>query len=254
MRHLALFLVVGLCLSLTNSSSAQIPTTFTDKVSQGSGVIDMLIDVGSAELSQYLESGTLYLGVDLNEDAKGNESRSSVGIAIQQLELVIQTTNGEVSFSDYYTNTTAMIRAEGETTANEYYTMFGTMGSSQITGSGSGFDISDFDDVIQVQNIDITGEILSAELRVTFLDTAATGENETFFDYSDGFEDFAIFSSQDAAILDGANLGLSEAPTTLTFDAYADISAASGAPLPAWYALACLPVFIIARQRFHAKR
>jgi hypothetical protein len=252
MRQRLLLLYACLfCLSLfSRDSHAEIPTLLTDKVNKGEGTIDLLVDVSSDELSSYLDSGTLYLGVDLNENAVGNESRDSVGIAIQELELVITTTSGEYTFSEFYTNTTAMIQAEGSTTSSEYYTMFGTLGSSQLTGGTSDFDISAFDDVVQVQNIEVEGEILSAELRVKFLDTNGSGANETFFDYSNGFEDFAIFSAEDAAILDGANIGLADAPTgEIQFTQYVNINEAIGAPGPSALTLAVIPLLLLLKTR-----
>jgi hypothetical protein len=231
-------------------SHAEIPALLTDKVHKGEGTIDLLLDVSSEELSNYLDSGTLYLGVDLNENAVGNESRDSVGVAIEQLELVITTTAGEVTFSEFYTNTTAMIEAEGSTTSSEYYTLFGTLGSSELNGGTDGFDISIFDDVIELRNIEIEGEILSAELRVKFLDTSGSGANETFFDYSNGFEDFAIFSAEDAAILDGANIGLADAPTgEIEFTQYVNINEAIGAPGPSALTLAVIPLLLLFNTR-----
>ena len=235
-------------------SHAEIPTLLTDKVHKGEGTIDMLVDVSSEELSSYLDSGTLYLGVDLNENADGNESRDSVGIAIEQMELVITTTSGEYTFSEFYTNTTAMIEAEGSTESSEYYTMFGTLGSSQLTGGTTDFDISAFDDVVQIQNIEVEGEILSAELRVKFLDTSGSGANETFFDYSNGFEDFAIFSAEDAALLDSANIGLADAPSgEIQFTQYVDINEAIGEPGPSALTLAVIPLLLLLGTRARVK-
>ena len=247
LRYLPLLLVWTLVASV---QAQEIPTLLTDKISQGSGTINLLTDVSSGQLSSYLEQGTLYLGVDLNENASGNESRDSVGVAIESMELVIQSTSGEVSFSDFYTNTTAMIQAKGSTESAEYYTMFGTLGSSQINGSSSGFDISAFDDVVEVRNIALDGEILSAELRVTFLDTANAGANEEFFDFSNGFEDFAIFTAQDAAILDQASVGIGSAtPEAISYTQYQNINSAAGAPSPALFVLLVIPLVIVMRRR-----
>ncbi|NIP27118.1 MAG: hypothetical protein GWN81_20500, partial [Phycisphaerae bacterium] len=58
------------------------------------------------------------------------------------------------------------------------------------------------DDVIEITDINFSGEILGAQINVTFLDTANNaGDNEEFFDYSAGFEQFAILSEADAQIL-----------------------------------------------------
>lgn len=199
---------------------AQIPTALTDKIYQGSGTIDLLKDVSGANLKQYLNSnGGLLLGVDVNENESGNESRDSLGIAIKQLQLVITTSAGTLTFSDFYTSTTAMIREAGTSSAQQFYTAFGKSGSSQITGGSSGFDLDRLDDVIRLGNIAVQGDILSAKLNVTFLNTAKTTVqgNETFFDFSGGFEDFALLGKQDAALLEAANFGLAAAPSGITY-------------------------------------
>jgi hypothetical protein len=208
----------------------------TDKIFQGDGVIDILKDVSSGSLEQYFDAnGQLLLGIDVNEASSGNESAASQGIAIESLELVITTTDGDFTFSDFYTSTTATLLAQGSTVANEYYTVFGTAGSSSINGGTSSFDLSSFDDVIYLSNISFTGQILGAKLYVSFLDTAKTGANtnESFFDYSNGFEDFAILSASQADALEAASLGVSDAPSSVSYTSL-EIPAASapGAPTP----------------------
>jgi hypothetical protein len=243
---------IAMSLSLgTSFASAEIPAVLTDKIRSGSGIINLLTDVSSGDLATYLQDGSMFLGVDLNESASGNESASSVGVAIQEMELILKTTAGEFSFSEFYTNTTAMIVENGATEAQEFYTLFGNAGGNQLTGSSSGFDISSFDDVIEIKNIDVAGEILSAELRVTFLDTAGTGENETFFDFSAGFEEFALFTDSDATALDSADIGLQEAPQTVSFTDHGDINAAAGAPAPSWFLLGILPAILLYGVRRH---
>ncbi|MBW2411532.1 MAG: hypothetical protein JRF72_17170 [Deltaproteobacteria bacterium] len=239
------YIFIGLILLLPAlPAGAELPTVLTDTIKSGDGVIDIFKDVTGAELQQQLQSGTLYLGVDLNEDASGNESSTSAGVAIKEMELVIQTTNGDISFTEFYTNTTAMIQEAGATEAQEYNTLFGSAGSSDITGSTSNFDISNFDDVIVFENIQIDGEIIGAELRVTFLDTAGTGENETFFDYSAGFEEFAILTSTDAAAIESADIGLADAPQNVSYT----VDAPSGTPEPAWFLLAAMPLLFLWRK------
>ena len=229
---------------------AEIPTVLTDVINKGDGVIDVFKDVTGAELQQYLGGETLYLGVDLNEAASGNESSTSVGVAIKEMELIIQTTNGDISYTEFITNTSAMIQEQGAAEAQEYYTLFGNAGGNTITSATSGFDISTFDDVIEFRNIQVSGEITGAQLRVTFLDTAASGgENETFFDYSAGFEQFAILSSADATTLDAANIGLgADAPANISYS----IDTPSGTPEPSWYFLAVIPAIFLWRQRSRA--
>jgi hypothetical protein len=222
---------------------AQIPTTLTDKIYQGSGSIDLLKDVSAAGLESFLsDNGGLLLGVDINENASGNESSDSVGVAIEQMELVITTTEGTFSFTDFYTSTTAMIQEAGTSTPQEFYTMFGKGGSSQLTGGTSGFDLGQFDDVVRLQNVSFEGDLLSASLNVTFLSTAKTSAegNESFFDYSGGFEDFALLGAEDAAVLEAANFGVEAAPSDLSYTEEsptitleeAGLPSAPGAPTP----------------------
>jgi hypothetical protein len=250
-------LVTAVCaLSLSLAARAEIPTVLTDTIKSGSGIIDVMKDVSAAELQAALSGGTLFLGADLNEDASGLEKATSQGVAIKEIELILQTTAGDFSFSDFYTNTTALILEAGATQAAEYNTLFGQTGSNQLTSSVSGFDLSTFDDVIEIRNIDVTGDILSAQIRVSFLDTARNaGDTESFFDYSAGFEDFAILAEADAQLLDSANIGLADAPTTVTYTASTpsggDLAAPSGAPEPHWILLGAVPLLLLSRKRRH---
>jgi hypothetical protein len=230
-------------------AGAEIPTVLTDKIRNGDGVIDLFQDVTGDELQQYLQGETMYLGIDLNEDASGNESSTSAGVAIKEMELIIKTTEGDISFTEFYTNTTAMIQEAGSTQASEYYTLFGSAGGSDITGSTSSFDLSAFDDVIVLDNIQVSGEIIGAELRVTFLNTDKTGDNETFFDYSAGFEEFAILTSTDASLLDSANIGVADAPQTVSYS----VDAPSGTPEPAWFLMAVMPAIFLWRKHYSGK-
>ena len=90
---------------------------------------------------------------------------------------------------------------------------------------------------------------------MSFLDTASNaGDNEEFFDYSAGFEDFAILSEADAQTLDNANIGLAEAPTTVTYTASTpsggEVAAApSGTPEPHWILLGAVPAILLARKK-----
>jgi len=238
------YIVVLMLMMTAVPAGAEIPTVLTDTIKDGDGVIDIFKDVTGTELQEHLQAGTLQVGVDLNEAASGNESSTSAGVAIKEMELVINTTNGDISFTEFYTNTTAMIQEAGATEAQEYHTLFGSAGGSDITGSTSNFDISNFDDVITFDNIQIDGEITGAQLRVTFLDTARTGENETFFDYSAGFEEFAILSSADASAIEAANIGLADAPQNLSYN----VDAPSGTPEPSWFLLAVMPLIFLWRK------
>jgi hypothetical protein len=244
------FLII---LSITLPAWPEIPVVLTDTINKGNGTIDIFKDITSAELKQYLQGGTVFLGVDLNENASGNESSNSVGVAIKELELLISTDAGVVTYNSFYTNTTAMIQEMGGSQPGLYYTLFGSTGSNALTGS-SGFDLSSFDDVIEIENINIDSEILGAQLRISFLDTADGGENESFFDYSGGFEDFALLIQSDAATLESADIGIDTAPEFITVTKDTSESdnaiAASGAPEPYWFLLLIIPLLLYRRKFF----
>jgi hypothetical protein len=147
-----------------------------------------------------------------------------------------------------------MILESGATEAAEYHTLFGQTGSSQISSTVEGFDLSSFDDVIEIRDISFTGDITGAQIRVSFLDTAnKAGDNEEFFDYSAGFEDFAILAAADAQLLDNADIGLEEAPTTVAYTesepSGGDLAAPSGAPEPHWLLLGAVPLILLSRKK-----
>jgi hypothetical protein len=77
------YILVILLPAIAVPAWAEIPTVLTDTIKGGDGVIDIFKDVTGAELQEHLQGGTLHLGVDLNEDASGNESSSSAGVAIK---------------------------------------------------------------------------------------------------------------------------------------------------------------------------
>jgi len=246
-RILRRCLLASLLFSGAVQVQAELPTVLSDNIYKGDGVIDLLIDVLPAELQSYLTGGKMYLGVDLNEAASGLESSSSVGVAIKDLTLSIQTTTGQFSFSDFYSNSTALILESGATAAAEFYTLFGTAGGNQITGGNQDFDLSAFDDVIYMEDILIDGDILSSSISVTFLDTQGSGNNENFFDYGAGFEQFAVLSDGDAALLDAAGFGLTE--STKNSVSYV-ITEPTGTPEPYWFIVLLVPVCLMLKNRF----
>ena len=258
LRRLKDCLVAISLLAFSASAQAQepdIPGVFTDKIFKGSGIIDILKDVSTTSLDSYLsESGQLILGVDVNENNSGPESSDSLGVALKQVELLITTTDGDFTFSDFYTNTTASIVEAGSTSASDYYTLFGEGGSSTINESTTDFSIPVMDDVIYLDNIVYTGEILSAKLVITFLDTEKTGgANESFFDYSGGYEDFAIIGEVEATAIETAAAGIEAASTELVFQTKS-LPTAPGAPLAPIDVFAGLGFLIIVRMVRNAKR
>jgi hypothetical protein len=263
--------IPGSCLLLLSSlAGAQdiVSRTLTDAIYRGDGVINLLKDISGSQLTQYFNQtgGLLLLGADVNEDNSGNESSTSLGVAIKQVQLSISTTDGDFTFGDFYTSTTAMLREAGGTTSSEYYTMFGQGGSSQLTGT-TGFNLSSFDDVLWLEQIMLTGTITRAELSITFLETpnSRTSGAESFFDFSGGFEDFALLSTADAVLLEEADIGTADAPSgvtyTTTVSATTAINAAApdsdgttfagppAAPAPPWVVVAGLAGLLLLKPR-----
>ena len=212
---------LGGIMAITCAARAEIPAILTDQIYKGQGVIDLLKDVSSADLSSYLQNNkAMYLAVDVNENASGTETARSQGVAIKQMKLILTTSAGDFSFSDFVTGTSAMLLESGSTVAQEYQTLFGTSGSNDLTSATTNFDMSRLDDVITFRNIAFTGDIKTARIQVEFLSTAATkpvGASEDFFDFSGGFEDFAILSPADAKMLEVASIGQADAPATVSY-------------------------------------
>jgi len=246
--RLASSIALAICLlgSWNRAQGQDFSAQLSDKVFHGSGTINLMRDLSAAQIAQYFGSGgDLNLGVDLNESATGNESRDSVGVAIKSAELTIATSAGTYSFNDFYTSTTALITEAGAGTAEQFHTLFGTIGSSQING-GSGFDVSDLDDVLKIRNVQFAGTVQSASIEINFLETEQSGVegNETFFDFSNGFEDFSILSSADSTAVTAAAIGQGAAPASISFSP----ASPPAAPAPPLLILAGFAAFALVRR------
>lgn len=211
-------LALTLALAATAAAQAQFASTYlTDKIYRGSGVIDLLKDVRADDLAKRLNTGTLLFAVDVNEDASGNEMHTALGVAISQVSLQLRTTAGDLSFSDVFSNTSAILK-DSSGAVRPYYTLFGQTGSSDLTSSTKEFDLSRFDDLMELRNVKVAGDILEAKLKVAFVSTAArSGASEEFFDFSGGFEDFALISRVDAQTLESAAIGTTDAPKEVIY-------------------------------------
>ena len=212
-------LASALLLAVAGPVSGEISTRLTDTIKHGVGSINLLKDVSSAQFAQQVTgTGKLFFGVDVNENASGNESADSIGVALKDVSLTVTTTTGTYVFSDFSTSTTAVLTEAGGKQSSSYYTLFGQTGSSQITGSTAGFDLSQFDDVLSISNVSFTGEVISAQMSVTLLNTGTANDmNSSFFDFSGGYEDLAFLSPRDALALESAEIGLSAAPTGIIY-------------------------------------
>lgn len=258
---------------LPSTSQAQTfqSTSLTDKVKKGEGTINLLKDISSSDLSSYFnQTGRLLLlGVDLNEKNSGNESKSANGVAIKEAQLHITTTAGEFTFKVFFTSTMASLREEGRGTASDYATLFGNTGSAPI--SGGQLDASKFDDVMWFENINFAGDIKSAEMTVQFLDTGEDSKkhpltnSEKFFDFSAGFEDFALLSAADAILAENANNCMGSLPADVVFanatgggtgggdtgggGGGGDVVTPPAAPVPPFVAIALMAAILLWRQR-----
>lgn len=215
-----LYCILAIILTGMNSAQGQDSTVLTDKVYKGTGTIDLLKDVSAYDLeTAILTTGKLTLGIDVNESASGSESSLSMGVALDAVTLTIKTTTGDYEFTDFYTNTTAVITDPTSGEKQEYFTAFGATGSNSITSDTANFDISNFDDVILLQNLSaIEGDILSANLDINFVYTGnRTNSTEDFFDFSNGFEDFALLSERDSVALEENAAGISDAPAGIEY-------------------------------------
>ena len=216
-----------------------IPAILTNTISQGSGTLDLLADVTAETLQSYItDSGSIFLGVDLNEAANGLESSTSAGIAIESAVLEIVTSDGSFSFSDLLTNTSADILNSAGTDA--YNTLFGTAGGSEIAGNST--DFSDLDDVLKIQDVSFTGDIISATVRLEFVDPTGSGANEDFFDFSGGSEQFALVTEAQATAID---LKSYTAPEGVSFSA----SSPPGSPEPWWALVLLIPAIQLYKSR-----
>jgi hypothetical protein len=215
-------LIALLALALPGLSFAQgiESRALTDRIYRGDGVIDLLKNISGNDLAGYFNQtgGLLLLGADVNEDASGNESSRSVGVAIKQAQLSIRTTEGDFTFKDFFTSTASQLREAGSSNERDYSTLFGQTGSSQITGTGS-LDISKFDDVMWFEKVAFKGAITSAKLSISFLPTPTSKAtaNESFFDFSGGFEDFALFNAADSVLVEEAKIGMAAAPSGIKY-------------------------------------
>lgn len=187
----------------------------TGKIYKGDGTIDLLKNISGSNLARYFNQtgGLMLLGADLNEDNSGNESKDAVGVAIKQAQLSISTTKGDFSFTDFFTSTSAKLREDGSSTFGEYATLVGSGGGDEITGQK--LDASNLDDVMWFENVKFDGDITAAKMNISFLQTSENEKeagSEAFFDFSGGFEQFALISTADAILADESNPGLKNLP------------------------------------------
>lgn len=176
-----------------------------------------VINGATLEAFRQDNNGVLAFAVDVNEAANGQEKASSQGVALETVSLVVVIEGVTHTFTTFSTQTTSLLAKGSQTTRQAYYTLIGDTGSARITNSStSDISNSDFDATLRVPvDIDLSNAS-SARLDVTFLTTnQSLGDPESFYDFSNGYEDIAIVSEEDALYLDSLHAGQAEAPLVL---------------------------------------
>ena len=200
-------------------------TRLRDVIERGYGEINLLtagvqnrnLTVAQLEAFRRDNDGKLAFAVDVNEAADGLEKSASQGVAIEYARVEITTAAGVVTFDQFSTQTQSSVARIGQSTRSLWYTLIGDAGSRQITGStSSDVNGSSFDATIRIPvNLDLS-TATAARLIFKLIDTTERlGDPESFYDYSNGFEDVAIVTAADAAYLDQLAPGREEAPLVL---------------------------------------
>jgi hypothetical protein len=146
--------------------------------------------------------------------------------------LTISTTKGDFKFSEVFTSTMASLRDENGEKASNYYTMFGQNGPNELKGIGS-TDLTSFQDVMWMTGIDLSGTITEAKLEIRFVETPEKKGTvtEEFFDYSGGFENFALLTAADAALLESQSIGEKKVSDAVKFTNADPVSVAIAAAI-----------------------
>jgi hypothetical protein len=195
--------------AIDDKSEVLVSRELSNKIYKGDGTIDLLKNISGSNLARYFNQtgGLLLLGADLNESNSGNESKDAVGVAIRQAQLSISTTKGDFTFTDFFTSTSSKLREDG--IAGEYATLVGSGGGDDI--SGRKIDAMKLDDVMWFENIKFEGEITAAKMNISFLQPYGENEqtaSEEFFDFSAGFEQFALLNTADTILAAEGNPAL----------------------------------------------
>ena len=206
MRQISMIMVAAAAILLGISALSQsAPTSqkLTDTIKQGTGTIDLLKDVNAPMLEAFRadNGGKLVFAVDVNENASGLETARSQGVAVKSVALVVTFANGTKTYSQFSTETQALIAEAGSKTRQPFYTLLGDAGSNEITPRR--IDSQAFDSTIKIVVADNLSTATAAVLTVQLLNTdPRLGDPENFYDYSGGFEDLAIVTKASADYLD----------------------------------------------------
>jgi LruC domain-containing protein len=236
-KHLAICFCL-LALSVADLAQAAVSSVrLRDVISQGQGNIDLLQasvrsrDPTPAQLEEFrsLNGGKLVFAIDVNEAASGTEKSSSQGVAIESAWIEV-TVGGVMTRydargcadgeADPTTKTRTALARLGQTSRSLYCTLIGDAGSRTVTSStSSDINLSSFDATLRIPVSANLGSATAVRLVIRFLDTnQSLGDPEAFYDYSNGFEDVALATPQDALYLDQLAAGRDEAPLVMQTD------------------------------------
>ena len=187
---------------------------------------DKFIDGSVLEAFRLDNNGNLVFVIDVNEAANGTEKANSQGIAIDTVTLTVTIDGIDYSYTDFSTRTITLLAPLGQTTRSRYYTIIGDTGSNRITGnSASDINGSSYDATLSVPIDRDLSNATAATLVVRFLDVnGSLGDPETFYDYSNGFEDLALATRADAFYLDNLAPGQEQAPLVIPSESFASTS------------------------------
>jgi LruC domain-containing protein len=239
MNRIAPIALAGL-LALLNAgpaAAAVASVRLKDVIATGYGDIDLFKAAvqGRSPTAAQLEEfrsrngGDLVFAIDVNEAASGTEKSASQGVAIDTawVDVTINGTttrypargcaDGESAPS---TKTKSALARIGQTTRSLYCTLIGDARSRTVTScTGSDINLSSFDATLRIPVGVNLSSASAARLVVRFLDTnQSLGDPEAFYDFSNGFEDVALATPEDALYLDQLAAGRDEAPLVIVTD------------------------------------
>lgn len=223
------WLLIGLLILAGLSVPTQAATSIKLKdviKSNGIGSVDLFKDVTASTLEALRSEngGRLIFGVDVNEAANGTEKADSQGIALKSVKLTVNFSDGPTRVyqmtgvgatdNQCFTKTKALLAETPGIARKEWYTLLGETGSSRITAKNA--IQNQFDDTLTVLVPDSLATATKAILDVVLLDTnVKLGDPEAFYDFTNGFEDLALLSREDAAFIDGYAAGRTGAPLVI---------------------------------------
>lgn len=228
-KQLAVLLTLWSLHSLAQAEVLQ-SVLLQDRIIKGVGDIDVLVDskgqsvdVSIIEQMRQSNDGALVFGVDVNESSSGTEKASTQGVAIEQATLTITFPTGEISTSNFTTQTKTVVARESSELREEFYTLIGRTGSNTITGSS--LHGTSMDATLTFPLAETLSGATAIHLAITFVATnISLGDPEAFYDFSAGFEDLALLTMEDRNFLDNQAAGRNEAPLVVLTEEKASVA------------------------------